>query len=107
LYPDMIDAGFDILNPVQTSAAHMDPVELKREFGTKVTFWGGGVDTQRLLSFGTPDEVRQNVHERLRIFAPEGGFVFAAIHNVQPKVPIENLLALYETVKECRDYPIK
>lgn len=107
LYPDMIDAGFDILNPVQTSAAHMDPVELKREFGTKVTFWGGGVDTQRILSFGTPDEVRQNVHERLRIFAPEGGFVFAAIHNVQPKVPIENLLALYETVKECRDYPIK
>ena len=107
LYPDMIDAGFDILNPVQTSAAHMDPMELKREFGTKATFWGGGVDTQRILSFGTPDEVRQNVRERFRIFAPEGGFVFNTIHNVQPKVPIENLLALYETVKECRDYPIK
>lgn len=105
LYPDMIDAGFDILNPVQTSAAHMDPVELKREFGTKVTFWGGGVDTQRILSFGTPDEVRQNVHERFRIFAPEGGFVFAAIHNVQPKVPIENLLALYETVITDRRRP--
>ena len=106
-YPDIIDAGFDILNPVQTSAAHMDPVGLKRDFGTKATFWGGGVDTQRVLPFGTPDEIRQDVSDRFRIFAPGGGFVFNTIHNVQPGVPIENLLALYETVNECRDYPIK
>ena len=107
LYPDIIDAGFDILNPVQTSAAHMDPVGLKRDFGMKTTFWGGGVDTQRVLPFGTPDEIRQDVSDRFRIFAPGGGFVFTTIHNVQPGVPIENLLALYETVNECRDYPIK
>ena len=107
LYPDIIDAGFDILNPVQTSAAHMDPVELKRDFGMKTTFWGGGVDTQLVLPFGTPDEIRQDVSNRFRIFAPGGGFVFTTIHNVQPGVPIENLLALYETVNECRDYPIK
>ena len=106
-FPDMIDAGFDILNPVQTSAAHMDPVGLKRDFGMKTTFWGGGVDTQRVLPFGTPDEIRQDVSDRFRIFAPGGGFVFTTIHNVQPGVPIENLLALYETVNECRDYPIK
>ena len=106
-YPDIIDAGFDILNPVQTSAAHMDPVGLKRDFGMKTTFWGGGVDTQRVLPFGTPDEIRQDVSDRFRIFAPGGGFVFNTIHNVQPGVPIENLLALYETVNECRDYPIK
>jgi len=106
LLPDFIDAGFDILNPVQTSAAHMDPLELKREFGGKVTFWGGGIDTQRILPFGTPTEVRQDVHERFRIFAPGGGFVFNSIHNIQAGVPTENLLALYEAVKEYRNYPI-
>lgn len=106
LLPDFIDAGFDILNPVQTSAAHMDPLELKREFGGKVTFWGGGIDTQRILPFGTPAEVRQDVHERFRIFAPGGGFVFNSIHNIQAGVPTENLLALYEAVKEYRNYPI-
>ncbi len=106
-YPDIIDAGFDILNPVQTSAAHMDPAELKREFGARATFWGGGVDTQRVLPFGTPDEVRRDVSDRFRILAPGGGFVFNTIHNVQARVPVENLLALYQTVKECRDYPVK
>ena len=106
LLPDFIDAGFDILNPVQTSAAHMDPLELKREFGGKVTFWGGGIDTQRILPFGTPAEVRQDVRERFRIFAPGGGFVFNSIHNIQAGVPTENLLALYEAVKEYRNYPI-
>ena len=106
-YPDIIDAGFDILNPVQTSAANMDPAELKREFGADATFWGGGVDTQRILPFGTADEVRRDVSDRFRIFAPGGGFVFNTIHNVQAKVPIENILALYQTVKECRDYPIR
>ena len=106
-YPDIIDAGFDILNPVQTSAAHMDPAELKREFGAGATFWGGGVDTQRVLPFGTPDEVRRDVGDRFRILAPGGGFVFNTIHNVQAGIPIENILALYQAVKECRDYPVE
>lgn len=100
LIPDFIDAGFDILNPVQCSAAHMDPAELKRLFGDRITFWGGGVDTQKTLPFGTPDDVRREVRERLRIFAPGGGFVFNAIHNVQPLSPVENVLALYATVRE-------
>ena len=100
LMPDFIEAGFDILNPVQTSAAHMDPQELKTRFGQEITFWGGGVDTQRTLPFGTPDEVRAEVRERMRIFGAGGGFVFNTIHNVQARVPAENLLALYEAVQD-------
>jgi len=107
LLPDLIDAGFDIFNPVQTSAAHMNLSELKQEFGRQLTFWGGGVDTQHVLPFGTPDEVCQDVRERFRIFGPGGGFVFNTIHNVQAGIPVENLLALYETAKECRDYPMQ
>ncbi|MBN2390676.1 MAG: methyltransferase [Anaerolineae bacterium] len=106
LIPDFIDAGFDILNPVQCSAAHMDPAALKQTFGDRITFWGGGVDTQKTLPFGMPDDVRREVHERLRIFAPGGGFVFNTIHNVQPLSPVGNLLALYETVREYGQYPI-
>lgn len=104
IIPDIIEAGFDILNPVQTSAAHMDPSVLKSRFGDQVIFWGGGVDTQRTLPFGTPDEVRSQVRERLEIFGKGGGFVFNPIHNVQAKVPVENLLAMYETVRECGWY---
>ena len=104
IIPDMLEAGFDILNPVQTSAANMDPTVLKTRFGEQVTFWGGGVDTQHTLPFGTPDEVRAQVRERLDIFGKGGGFVFNPIHNVQAKVPIENLLAMYETVKDCGRY---
>ena len=99
LIADLIEAGFDVLNPVQTSAANMDPAELKARFGTQLAFWGGGVDTQHTLPFGTPDEVRAQVHERLRIFSEGGGFVFNPVHNVQAQVPVENLLAMYETVK--------
>lgn len=104
IIPDIIEAGFDILNPVQTSAANMDPTVLKARFGEQVTFWGGGVDTQHTLPFGTPEEVRAQVRERLDIFGKGGGFVFNPIHNVQAKVPIENLLAMYETVKEYGRY---
>ena len=98
--PDWIEAGFDILNPVQCTATNMEADMLKGEFGSQITFWGGGVDTQRTLPFGTPDEVRAEVRERLKIFGPGGGYVFNTIHNVQPQTPIENVLALYETVRE-------
>ena len=104
LIPDFLDAGFDILNPVQCSAAGMAPAELKSEFGGRVTFWGGGVDTQRTLPFGTPEDVRREVRERLKIFGSGGGFVFNTTHNVQARVPIENVLAMYETVREFGRY---
>ncbi|MEM2151876.1 MAG: uroporphyrinogen decarboxylase family protein [Candidatus Bathyarchaeia archaeon] len=107
LIADFIEAGFDILNPVQTSAANMDPRRLKAKYGDKMVFWGGGVDTQRTLPFGTPVQVRGEVRERIKIFAPKGGFVFAAIHNVQPRVPVENVIALYEAVREYGVYPIQ
>ncbi|MCD6166521.1 methyltransferase [candidate division KSB1 bacterium] len=103
---DFIDAGVDILNPVQCSAAGMDPMWLKENYGDKLVFWGGGVDTQKTLPFGTPDQVRQEVADRIRIFAPGGGFVFNTIHNIQQGTPVENLLAMYETVKERGQYPI-
>jgi len=102
LIPLFIEAGFDILNPVQTSAAHMDPQTLKENFGDRLCFWGGGVDTQRTLPFGTPEEVRQQVAERIRIFGRGGGYVFNTIHNVQAGVPVDNLVALYEAVDEFR-----
>jgi hypothetical protein len=102
LLPDIIDAGFDILNPVQCSATGMDPQLLKDRFGAKVTFWGGGVDTQKTLPFGTPDEVRRQVRQRIEIFNRGGGFVFNTVHNVQARTPAENLLAMYQTVAESR-----
>jgi hypothetical protein len=105
LLPDFVEAGFDVLNPVQCSATGMDPRELKKRFGDRVTFWGGGVDTQRTLPFGKPAEVRAEVKERIAIFAPGGGFVFNPIHNVQARIPVENLLALYETVRDKGGYP--
>jgi uroporphyrinogen-III decarboxylase len=80
---------------------------LKTEFGSRFTFWGGGVDTQRTLPFGTPDDVRREVRERIRIFGPGGGFVFAAVHNIQARTPVENLLAMFETVREYGRYPGK
>jgi len=106
LLDDIVGAGFDALNPVQTSAAEMDPVRLKQTYGDRISFWGGGIDTQRALPFGTPEEIRAMVHERMRIFGRGGGFVFNTIHNVQAEVPVENLLALYRAVDEFRPYPI-
>ena len=106
LIPDFIDSGFDILNPVQTSAAGMDPQTLADQFGDRVTFWGGGVDTQHTLPFGTPEEIRAQVRERMQIFGQGGGFIFNPIHNVQAGVPIDNLVALYEAVTVFREYPL-
>jgi hypothetical protein len=105
LIDDFIEAGFDILNPVQCSAASMDPRELKRRFGDRVVFWGAGVDTQQTLPTGTPQDVRAQVLERIKVFAPGGGFVFNPVHNVQPLTPIENVLAMYEAVREHGQYP--
>ena len=100
LLPDFIEAGFDILNPVQCSACGMDPKTLKREFGQHVTFWGGGVDTQGALAFGTPDEVYRQVRERIEIFGAGGGFVFDSVHNVQANTPLANLQAMFRAVKD-------
>jgi hypothetical protein len=106
LLDDIVDSGFDLLNPVQTSAADMSPESLKQRFGDQVTFWGGGIDTQRTLPLGTPADVRAMVRERMRVFGRGGGFVFNAVHNVQADVPTENLVALFEAVREFRGYPL-
>lgn len=98
--PDFIDAGFDVLNPVQCSAAKMDARTLKREFGRHLTFWGGGVDTQHTLPFGTPDEVYRQVRERIDVFNDGGGFVFNTIHNIQGPTPLENLRAMFRAVQD-------
>lgn len=95
-----IDVGFDILNPVQCSATGMDPVELKRDFGERIVFWGGGVDTQHTLPFGTPKEVRAEVTSRLRAFSPNGGFVFNTIHNIQARTPVENIVAMIDAIAD-------
>ena len=107
LIPDFIESGFDVLNPVQTSATGMEAEGLAERFGNQVTFWGGGVDTQQVLPFGTPEEIKAQVRERMKIFSRGGGFVFNPIHNVQAEVPVENLLALYEAVAEYRACPLK
>jgi len=100
LLPCFVEAGFDILNPVQCSAAGMDPAMLKAQYGDRLTFWGGGIDTQQVLPFGTPDQVRRQVLERCRCFSPGGGFVFNAVHNIQARTPVANILAMLEAVRE-------
>ena len=96
LLPDLIEAGFDVINPVQISAVGMAPAELKREFGNAITFWGGGCDTQQVLSRGTPQQVREHVRRNIDIFAPGGGFVFNQVHNILAEVPPANVVAMYE-----------
>lgn len=93
-----VESGFDILNPVQCSATGMDPQAIKDHFGDRITFWGGGVNTQETLPFGTPEAVRREVRERCEIFSKGGGFVFNAIHNVQARTPTENVVAMIESV---------
>jgi hypothetical protein len=96
----IIESGFDILNPVQCSAKGMDPKHLKKKFGEEIVFWGAGVDTQKTLPFGKPDEVRKQVLKRCETFAKNGGFVFNSIHNVQANTPVENIVAMFDAVKE-------
>jgi hypothetical protein len=98
--PSFIEAGFDILNPVQCSAAHMEPEHLKSTYDDRIAFWGGGVDTQRTLPFGTPAEVREQVLRRLEVFSRNGGFVFNSIHNIQAGTPVENVVAMIDAVRE-------
>jgi hypothetical protein len=100
LIPHFIEAGFDILNPVQCSAAEMEPQRLKKEFGKDLVFWGGGVNTQRTFPFGTPDEVYAEVRERIDIFNEGGGMVFNSIHNIQTDTPTENMLALFKAIRD-------
>ena len=100
LLPDIIESGFDIINPVQCSAEGMEPQKLKDDFGDRLTFWGGGVDTQQTLPFGTPEKVYDEVSERIRIFNKGGGFVFDTIHNVQAGTSVENFMAMIDAIKD-------
>jgi len=99
--PEWIDAGIDILNPVQISAANMEPERLMKEFGGRIVFWGGGCDTQRVLPLGTPEEIREHVRRNMRLFSGDsGGFVFTQVHNIQQDVPVENVEAMLAAAYE-------
>ena len=104
LIPDLIEIGIDILNPVQISAKDMIPEELKRDFGKDIVFWGAGADTQHVLPFASPEEIKQHVKELIDIFAPGGGYVFTQIHNIQANVPPENIIAMFDTAQEYGFY---
>lgn len=100
ILPGLIEAGFDIINPVQINAKDMDSRRLKEEFGSQLTFWVGGVDTQKILPFGTPDEIRRHVMGQCEILGRDGGFVFNAVHNVQANVPVDNVVAMFDALKD-------
>lgn len=100
LMPDLIDAGFDVINPVQTTCKGMEAEGLKADFGRDICFWGGGCDTKSVLPQGTPAEVKEHVKRRLEIFMPGGGFVFNTVHNILPEVPPQNIVAMFEAVQE-------
>ena len=105
LIPDFIDMGIDFINPVQVSAAGMDTAQLKQEYGDQIGFWGA-VDTMHVLPFGTPDDVRAEVQRRIRDLAPGGGYVLTAVHNIQPDVSPQNIVAMYDAAREFGRYPI-
>jgi uroporphyrinogen-III decarboxylase len=98
--PSFLEAGFDILNPVQCSAAGMEPGQLKASFGEELVFWGGGVDTQQVLPFGKPEQIREQVVRRCEVFAAGGGFVFCPVHNIHAGTPVENIVAMLDALRE-------
>ena len=100
LIPELIEAGFEILNPVQINAVNMEPERLKKEYGRDVTFWGGGINTQSILNRATPQQVKDSVKHNLEIFSKDGGFIFAAVHNILPDVPPQNIVAMFEAIEE-------
>jgi len=102
LLPDLIEAGYDIINPVQTSAYDMDPVDLKRDFGRDLTFWGGGCDTRSVLNRGTPEEVYDFTTRRIEVLMPGGGFIFNTEHNILPDVPPENIVAMHKAIMDYK-----
>ncbi len=104
LIPYLIEEGVDILNPVQVNASDMDTKVLKREFGKDITFWGGGVDTQIVLPFGKPHEVKEEVKRRIDDLKKDGGFVFSAVHNIQGDVSPENFMAMWEALQAYGQY---
>jgi uroporphyrinogen decarboxylase len=105
LMPDLIEAGYDIINPVQTNCRNMDPVILKNEFGKDITFGGGGCDTASILNQVKPEDVRKHVLERLKILSTYGGFVFNTVHNILPNVPVENIVTMFNAVHEFNGEP--
>ena len=104
LLPDLIEAGFDVINPVQTNSRDMEPERLRKEFGRDITFWGGGFNTQNTMAFGSPKQVREEVKRNLEIMAPGGGYVFASVHNITEGTPAENVIAAYQTAYESGRY---
>jgi uroporphyrinogen decarboxylase len=102
LLPDLVEAGYEVINPVQTATRDMEPERLKKEFGDAITFWGGGCDTRHTLNRGTPAQVKDNVRRNIEILSPGGGFVFNTIHNILPDVPPQNVVAMFEAVDEYR-----
>jgi len=105
--PELIDNGVDILNPVQLSARGMDPAELKSEFGGKIVFWGGGIDSQRIFPFASPDEIRLQVKKNLEIFKPGGGYVFTNVHNIQADIPAESVVAFFDAAYQYGFYGLR
>jgi len=103
--PDLIELGVEILNPIQVQAVDMDTARLKQEFGKNLAFWGG-IDTQQVLPFGAPEDVRAEVRRRILELASDGGYVLASAHNIEADVPGENTLAMYQTAHECGRYPL-
>jgi uroporphyrinogen decarboxylase len=100
LMPDLIEAGYDVINPVQTSARGMEPEALKAEFGKDITFWGAGIENRTVLNGGTPEEVRAQTLERLELLSTGGGFVFNTVHNIMPDVPPRNIVAMFDAIAE-------
>ncbi len=100
LIPELIEAGFEILNPIQLNAVDMEPERLKKEFGRELTFWGGGVNTQSVLNLATPEQVKTHVKHNLEVFSKDGGFIFNTVHNIMPDVPPQNIIAMFEAVQE-------